>query len=74
MVRKARVTVFILFQCKKWPGLVSTKVVQLISLRKGLVLRCSTDEGSVQPAVVPQKIYFWTFDKNMTESELINTV
>ena len=47
---------------------------QVNTLRKGLVLRCSTDEEGVEPAVVAQKIYFWTFDKNMTESELINTV
>jgi len=40
---------------------------------QGLVLRCSTDEDGVEPAVVAQKIYFWTFDKNMTENELINT-
>ena len=44
------------------------------SLRKGLVMECSTDEEGVEPAVVAQKIYFWTFDKNLTESELINTV
>jgi len=44
------------------------------SLRKGLVMKCSTDEQGVEPAVVAQKIYFWTFDKNLTESELINTV
>ena len=37
-------------------------------------MKCSTDEQGVEPAVVAQKIYFWTFDKNLTESELINTV
>ena len=48
--------------------------VSVKSLRKGLVMKCSTDEQGVEPAVVAQKIYFWTFDKNLTESELINTV
>ena len=38
---------------------------------QGLVMKCSTDED-VEPSVVAQKIYFYTFDKNMTESKLIN--
>ena len=37
-------------------------------------MKCSTDEEGVEPAVVAQKIYFWTVGKNLTESELINTV
>ena len=37
-------------------------------------MKCSTDEEGVAPAVVAQKIYFWTVGKNLTESELINTV
>lgn len=37
-------------------------------------MKCSTDEEGVEPAVVAQKIYFWTIGKNLTESELINTV
>jgi len=38
---------------------------------QGLVMKCSTDE-EVEPSVVAQKIYYYTRDKNMTESELIN--
>ena len=43
----------------------------MIILEKGLVMKCSTDE-EVEPSVVAQKIYYYTMDKNLTESELIN--
>ena len=62
----------LLFSESKWSRVGLN--VSVKSLKKGLVMKCSTDEQGVEPAVVAQKIYFWTFDKNLTESELINTV
>ena len=43
----------------------------VITPEKGLVMKCSTD-ADVEPSVVAQKVYYYTRDKNMTESELIN--
>ena len=40
---------------------------------QGMVFKCECSQDNIDPAVTAQKVYYWTFDKNMTELAIVST-
>ena len=40
---------------------------------QGMVFKCECSQDNIDPAVTAQKVYYWTFDKNLTELAIVST-
>lgn len=40
---------------------------------QGMVFKCECSQENIDPAITAQKVYYWTYDKNLTELALVST-